>query len=153
MYISFQILIPLKLIFSSLSFRTSTTSVISHQLIPVSILQITECFFPTAYPGMQSTIILLLSQVIRQTRILTFILLNINELVLEVTGIKDDRWQRYCTLILCQCVDHYVKIKRYFFHSFLENMPRWSGGRKREYWARGPGFDSRVGQSVIRFSI
>nr|ALM26235.1 odorant receptor 45 [Athetis dissimilis] len=66
-----------------------------------------------AYPGLQSTIILLLGQVIRQIRILTYILLHINELVLEVTGTQDERWQTYCTLILSQCVKHYVKIKRF----------------------------------------
>ncbi|XP_022837259.1 uncharacterized protein LOC111364584 [Spodoptera litura] len=66
-----------------------------------------------AYPGLQSTIILLLGQLIRQTRILTFILLHMNELALEVTGVQDERWQDICTLILSQCVDHYVKIKRF----------------------------------------
>nr|AOE48039.1 putative odorant receptor OR34 [Athetis lepigone] len=66
-----------------------------------------------AYPGLQLTIILLISQVIRQIRILTFILLHINELVLEVTGTQDERWQTYCTLILSQCVVHYVRIKRF----------------------------------------
>ncbi|XP_063897328.1 uncharacterized protein LOC110381719 [Helicoverpa armigera] len=66
-----------------------------------------------AYPGLQSTIILLIGQVIRQTRILTFILLHLNELVLEVTGVQDEEWQTYCTLVHSQCVDHYVKIKRF----------------------------------------
>ncbi|XP_035454520.2 uncharacterized protein LOC118279094 [Spodoptera frugiperda] len=66
-----------------------------------------------AYPGLQCIIILLLGQLIRQTRILTFILLHMNELVLEVTAVQDERWQDICTLVLSQCVDHYVKIKRF----------------------------------------
>ncbi|KAJ8708362.1 hypothetical protein PYW07_010487 [Mythimna separata] len=66
-----------------------------------------------AYPGLQSTIILLLGQVIRQIKILTFILLHMNELVLEMTGIQDHRWRVYCTVVLSQCVDHYVKIKSF----------------------------------------
>nr|AEF32141.1 odorant receptor [Spodoptera exigua] len=66
-----------------------------------------------AYPGLQSIIILLLGQIIRQIRILTFILLHTNELVLEVTRVQDKRWQYMCTLVLSQCVDHYVKIKSF----------------------------------------
>ncbi|XP_013190966.1 uncharacterized protein LOC106135264 [Amyelois transitella] len=65
-----------------------------------------------AYPGLQTTIILLVGQNIRQLRILTFILLNLDELVTELV---DDRseWQRYCSDVLSQCVAHYVKTKSF----------------------------------------
>ncbi|KAJ8708716.1 hypothetical protein PYW08_010098 [Mythimna loreyi] len=66
-----------------------------------------------AYPGLQSMIILLIGQVIRQIKILTFILLHMDELVLEITGVQDNRWRIYCTAVLSQCVDHYVKIKSF----------------------------------------
>ncbi|XP_034826149.1 odorant receptor 13a-like [Maniola hyperantus] len=66
-----------------------------------------------AYPGLQSMIILLVGQVIRQLRILTFILLHLDELVEELVQEKKDLWQPGCTLILSQCVDHYVKLKRF----------------------------------------
>nr|QIJ45788.1 olfactory receptor [Glyphodes pyloalis] len=66
-----------------------------------------------AYPGLQLTIILLLGQVIRQLRILTFILKNLNELVEEVIKDQDDQWQVHCTAVLAQCVDHYIKLKRF----------------------------------------
>ncbi|KAL0810906.1 hypothetical protein ABMA28_010205 [Loxostege sticticalis] len=66
-----------------------------------------------AYPGLQLTIILLIGQVIRQLKILTFIMLNLNDLVLEITKEKDIRWQTYCTAVLSQCVDHYIKLKSF----------------------------------------
>nr|WEG72112.1 odorant-receptor-16 [Grapholita molesta] len=66
-----------------------------------------------AYPGFQLTIILLVGQTIRQLRILTYILLNLDELVLEMTGQRGERWQANCTSILSQCVDHYIKLKRF----------------------------------------
>ncbi|NP_001159623.1 olfactory receptor-like [Bombyx mori] len=66
-----------------------------------------------AYPGLQSTIILLVGQIIRQLRILNFILQHLNELVLEVNQRKDEKWQKSCTTVLSQCVEHYVKIKRF----------------------------------------
>ncbi|KAG6459288.1 hypothetical protein O3G_MSEX011296 [Manduca sexta] len=62
-------------------------------------------------PGFQSTIILLVGQLIRQLRILTFILLNLNELVIELVGNKNPRWQAHCTSVLVQCVKHYIKLK------------------------------------------
>ncbi|XP_075986045.1 odorant receptor 13a-like [Anticarsia gemmatalis] len=66
-----------------------------------------------AYPGLQSTIILLIGQLIRQLRILAFILVHMNELVLEITNVQDPRWEGYCTMLLSQCIEHYVKIKRF----------------------------------------
>nr|ACJ12929.2 odorant receptor 3 [Epiphyas postvittana] len=66
-----------------------------------------------AYPGLQLTIILLVGQTIRQLRILTFILLNLDELALEIVGQRGESWQEHCTEILTQCVDHYIKIKRF----------------------------------------
>uniref|UniRef100_C0L8M7 Odorant receptor n=1 Tax=Ctenopseustis obliquana TaxID=65030 RepID=C0L8M7_9NEOP len=66
-----------------------------------------------AYPGLQLTIIMLVGQTIRQLRILTFILLNLDELVLEIVGQRGENWQQHCTEILTQCVDHYIKIKRF----------------------------------------
>ncbi|XP_072946198.1 uncharacterized protein [Epargyreus clarus] len=66
-----------------------------------------------AYPGFQSTIILLVGQTIRQLRILTFILLHLDELAYEIAGRRNKKWQDYCTSILTQCVDRYVKIKRF----------------------------------------
>nr|WPO56474.1 odorant receptor [Leucinodes orbonalis] len=66
-----------------------------------------------AYPGLQLTIILLLGQVIRQLRILTFILKNLPELVTEIVKGKGDQWQMYCTAVLVQCIDHYIKLKRF----------------------------------------
>ncbi|XP_037301451.1 uncharacterized protein LOC115449366 [Manduca sexta] len=66
-----------------------------------------------SYPGFQSTIILLVGQVIRQLRILTFILLNLNELVIELVGNKNPSWQTHCTSVLVQCVKHYIKLKRF----------------------------------------
>ncbi|XP_023936040.2 uncharacterized protein LOC112044424 [Bicyclus anynana] len=66
-----------------------------------------------AYAGLQSMIILLVAQIIRHLRILTFVLLNLNELVEELVEGKVELWQPGCTLILSQCVDHYVKIKRF----------------------------------------
>ncbi|XP_045762931.1 uncharacterized protein LOC123865755 [Maniola jurtina] len=66
-----------------------------------------------AYPGLQSMIILLVGQIIRQLRILTFISLHLDELVEELVQERKDLWQPGCTLILSQCVDHYVKLKRF----------------------------------------
>ncbi|XP_048004611.1 odorant receptor 13a-like [Leguminivora glycinivorella] len=66
-----------------------------------------------AYPGFQLTIILLVGQTVRQLRIITFILLNLDELVLEMTGQRDEKWQAYSTAIFSQCVDHYTKLKRF----------------------------------------
>nr|AZB49438.1 olfactory receptor 24 [Heortia vitessoides] len=66
-----------------------------------------------AYPGLQLTIIMLVGQTIRQLRILSFILMNLDDLVVEIKGKKDGEWQYYCTLIQSQCVDHYVKLKRF----------------------------------------
>nr|AOG12931.1 odorant receptor [Eogystia hippophaecolus] len=63
--------------------------------------------------GLQSTIFLLFGQMIRQLKVLIFILQNLDELVLELTGKRDERWQKHCTLILSQCVDHYIKLKRF----------------------------------------
>ncbi|XP_053620404.1 uncharacterized protein LOC128680933 isoform X2 [Plodia interpunctella] len=65
-----------------------------------------------AYPGLQLTIILLVGQNIRQLRILTFILLNLDELVIEL-GHKNDNWQMCCTDVLAQCVVQYAKVKSF----------------------------------------
>ncbi|XP_026497735.2 odorant receptor 85b-like [Vanessa tameamea] len=66
-----------------------------------------------AYPGLQCTIILLIGQIIRQLRILTFILLHLDKIVIELVEHRDERWQAGCSLILSQCVDHYIKVKRF----------------------------------------
>ncbi|XP_063834085.1 odorant receptor 24a-like [Ostrinia nubilalis] len=66
-----------------------------------------------AYPGLQLTIIVLIGQVIRQLRILTFVMENLDELVMEIIKEKGDRWQLCCTAVLSQCVDHYIKLKRF----------------------------------------
>nr|ARO70262.1 Odorant Receptor 50 [Dendrolimus punctatus] len=66
-----------------------------------------------AYPGLQMTICFLMGQIIRQLKILTFILQHLDELALEINGQRDSTWQIHCTTIMCQCVDHYVKIKRF----------------------------------------
>nr|WCC57571.1 odorant receptor 49 [Papilio memnon] len=65
-----------------------------------------------ANPGLQSTIILLVGQTIRQLRIITFILQNLNELSIELADNKEN-WQYCCTEILSECFKHYVKIKRF----------------------------------------
>ncbi|XP_039745207.1 odorant receptor 13a-like [Pararge aegeria] len=66
-----------------------------------------------AYSGIQSTIILLVGQIIRQLRILTFVLLNLDELVEELLQAKPELWQPGCTSVFSQCVEHYIKIKRF----------------------------------------
>ncbi|XP_013168610.1 PREDICTED: odorant receptor 4-like [Papilio xuthus] len=68
-----------------------------------------------ANPGLQSIIILLVSQTIRQLTIITFILENLNELSIELTDNKEN-WQYCCTDILSQCFKRYVKIKRFINH-------------------------------------
>ncbi|XP_059056223.1 uncharacterized protein LOC131850087 [Achroia grisella] len=66
-----------------------------------------------AYPGLQSMIILLVGQKIRHLKVLTFIILNLDELVTEYLKQKNEQWQPCCTAVLVQCVDHYVKLKRF----------------------------------------
>ncbi|CAH0714998.1 unnamed protein product, partial [Brenthis ino] len=66
-----------------------------------------------AYPGLQATIILLVGQIIRQLKILTFILLNLDKLVEELVDETGEKWQTECTLVLSQCIDHFVKMKRF----------------------------------------
>ncbi|XP_050668485.1 odorant receptor 47a-like [Leptidea sinapis] len=63
------------------------------------------------YPGLQSTIILLVGQTIRQLKIITFILLNLQYIVLEINGGKDKNWQLASTTLLSQCIQHYIKVK------------------------------------------
>ncbi|KAM3962203.1 olfactory receptor-like [Aphomia sociella] len=75
-----------------------------------------------AYPGLQSMIILFVGQTIRHLRVLTFILLNLDELVRESLKERRHEWQYNCTLVFSQCVDHYVKIKR--FSNKLNNICR-----------------------------
>ena len=36
----------------------------------------------------------------------------------------------------------------YMWRDDHDKLPRWSRGRKRDWWARGPGFDSQVEQKV-----
>ncbi|CAK1589706.1 unnamed protein product [Parnassius mnemosyne] len=66
-----------------------------------------------AYPGLQSMIILLVGQTIRQLRIITFILQNLNDLSTQIVEGKEENWQPCCTEIFKQCITHYVKIKRF----------------------------------------
>ncbi|XP_026753116.3 uncharacterized protein LOC113513323 [Galleria mellonella] len=66
-----------------------------------------------AYPGLQSMIILLVGQKIRHLRVLTFILLNLDELVMETLKENQEQWHACCTDILLQCVDHYVNLKNF----------------------------------------
>nr|WCC57445.1 odorant receptor 49 [Papilio glaucus] len=68
-----------------------------------------------ANSGLQSTIILLVGQTIRQLMIITSILQNLNELSIQVVDNKEN-WQYCCTEILSQCFKHYVKIKRFTNH-------------------------------------
>lgn len=65
-----------------------------------------------AHPGLQSTIILLIGQLIRQLRILGFILLHLDELATEISGNDPERWQQCSTAVLRQCVQHYVGLKK-----------------------------------------
>ncbi|XP_045455162.1 uncharacterized protein LOC123664701 [Melitaea cinxia] len=65
------------------------------------------------YPGLQSMIILLIGQIIRQLRILTFILLHLDKIVEELVDERGEKWQAGCTLVLTQCVNHYINIKRF----------------------------------------
>ncbi|KAJ2937548.1 hypothetical protein O0L34_g18632 [Tuta absoluta] len=69
-------------------------------------------FCAMGYPALQSTIVLLMGQIIRQLRILTFILDNLDELVIEMCHRRDVKWQLYCTAVLSQSIDHYNMIKR-----------------------------------------
>ncbi|XP_047510427.1 odorant receptor 4-like [Pieris napi] len=66
-----------------------------------------------AYPGLQAMIIFLVCQVIRQLQIITFILTYLDDLVLEVIGTRNERWQVACTSVLSQCIQHYVRTKRF----------------------------------------
>nr|AQQ73522.1 olfactory receptor 49 [Heliconius melpomene rosina] len=66
-----------------------------------------------AFAGLQSTLVLLVGQIIRQLKILTFILSNMDDLIKELVGERGDKWQRECTTLLTQCVDHFVKTKRF----------------------------------------
>lgn len=65
-----------------------------------------------AFCGFQSTIVLLMGQVIRHLRIMTFILQYLDDLILELVHERDDHWQNSCTMVLSQCVAVYVKMKR-----------------------------------------
>ncbi|KAF9795776.1 hypothetical protein SFRURICE_018904, partial [Spodoptera frugiperda] len=53
-----------------------------------------------------------------------------------------------------QCVSYCFP---FFFSIFLcylfHILPRWSSGRNCDCWARGLGFDSRVGQSITGFFL
>ncbi|CAG9568626.1 unnamed protein product [Danaus chrysippus] len=66
-----------------------------------------------AYPGLQSTIILFVGQIIRQLQILTFILNNLDEIAKELVGQRGELWQEVCIQIFSQCVDHYIQTKRF----------------------------------------
>ncbi|OWR51773.1 olfactory receptor like protein [Danaus plexippus plexippus] len=66
-----------------------------------------------AYPGLQSTIILFVGQIIRQLQILTFILNNLDEIAKELVGKRGELWQETCIQIFSQCVDHYIQTKRF----------------------------------------
>ncbi|XP_049881328.1 uncharacterized protein LOC126377567 [Pectinophora gossypiella] len=65
------------------------------------------------FPGVQTTIILLMGQMVRQLHVLTFIVLHLDDLVMEMVHVRGERWQEECTAILSQCVDQYVKVKRF----------------------------------------
>lgn len=86
------------------------TSVILYHLI---------CTSSSAYPGLQSTIFYLMGQLIRQLRILTFILLHLDELAMEITGNDRERWQQFCTTMLAEVIDHHAVIKRLERFSWL----------------------------------
>ncbi|KOB73651.1 Odorant receptor [Operophtera brumata] len=62
------------------------------------------------------------ASLIRQLRILTFILLHLDELMMEISGNDAVRWQQCCTAALTQCVDHYNKLSpdtmKYYVHEF-----------------------------------
>ncbi|XP_068624057.1 odorant receptor 13a-like [Battus philenor] len=66
-----------------------------------------------SFPGLQCTIILLVSQPIRQLRIITFILQNLNEISKQLQGNNKENWQYCASQILSQCIEHYVKIKKF----------------------------------------
>ncbi|XP_052751045.1 odorant receptor 4-like [Galleria mellonella] len=65
------------------------------------------------YCGIQVMIILLIGQKIRHLRVLTFILLNLDELATEIVKKNKEKWQDNCTAVLIQCVDHYIKLKQF----------------------------------------
>ncbi|XP_011565879.3 uncharacterized protein LOC105395621 [Plutella xylostella] len=69
----------------------------------------------SGYPGFQITIILLVGQSIRQLRILTFVISHQDELVKEITNMREGEslWQLYCTDILSQCIKHYITLKTF----------------------------------------
>ncbi|XP_041971709.1 uncharacterized protein LOC121727783 [Aricia agestis] len=66
-----------------------------------------------AYPGLQSTIFFMVGQIVRQLRIMCFIMLNLDDLAGEIVDGNLELRQTVCTQILSQCVAHYVKIKRF----------------------------------------
>ncbi|XP_038217895.1 uncharacterized protein LOC119836586 [Zerene cesonia] len=79
-------------------------------------------FIVNAYEGylcgvalcsLKSTISLLVYQIIRQLEVITFTLTYLDDMMVEITGQRDQKWQNACTLVLSQCVDHYVKTKRF----------------------------------------
>ncbi|XP_026748453.1 uncharacterized protein LOC113509336 [Galleria mellonella] len=65
------------------------------------------------YSGIQLMIVLLVGQKIRHLKVLTFILLNLDELAKEFVKQNKEQWQIFCTAVLIQCVDHYVKLKKF----------------------------------------
>nr|AXY83453.1 putative odorant receptor 9 [Conopomorpha sinensis] len=67
-----------------------------------------------AYPGFQATLVLLDGQLIRQLRILEYILKNIDVLSRDMIDEGLGReWQGTCTDLLTQCVQHYMKLKNF----------------------------------------
>nr|QZH55125.1 odorant receptor 29 [Achelura yunnanensis] len=66
-----------------------------------------------AYPGFQLTISLLVGQIVRQLKIINFVMYHLEEIALELNKESLAYRQLYCTEILTQCVDHYIKMKRF----------------------------------------
>ncbi|CAG4980815.1 unnamed protein product [Colias eurytheme] len=66
-----------------------------------------------AYPGFQSMIIILVWQIIRQLQIITFVLTNLDEIMLDIVKQRNERWQSGCSSVFSQCVKHYVRTKRF----------------------------------------
>ncbi|CAG4988083.1 unnamed protein product [Colias eurytheme] len=58
-------------------------------------------------------LLLFILQIRRQLNILSLILYNFNEMVLEITGGKSDDWEPACDFLLSLCVGHYLKTKRF----------------------------------------
>ncbi|GBP66762.1 hypothetical protein EVAR_28630_1 [Eumeta japonica] len=65
-----------------------------------------------AYAGFQTTVILLVGQVVRQVRIMTFILSNLRCLAEEMHSLTGHDSAVYCTSVLIQCVQHFIRLKK-----------------------------------------